>query len=189
MSDADKTSSILAGLKAKYDKEIWATELAFSSGTRRCDFWVLHPHASKGYRAAAFEIKVSRADFKRDDPIKQREARLFSDEFWYVTPPGLIKPEEVPDWAGLTEFHGMDDTWPTFRPVIHAPRRDKDAPSWELVVSIIRNSGEVRRETDLLRQQIRHLEAQVKREAEARQREWRKRLEGALPSPHTEKEG
>ena len=82
MTDAEKTEAILTALKERCRNEIWAVELALSSGARRCDFWSLHPHASKGYLARAYEIKVSRSDFKRDTSIKQRQARLFSDEFY-----------------------------------------------------------------------------------------------------------
>ena len=165
MSDAEKTEAILEALKARHQKEIWATELALSSGARRCDFWVLHPHASKGYRAVAYEIKVSRADFRRDTYAKQRDARLFSDEFWYVTPPGLVKPEEIPDWAGLRELNIETGQW---KAPVSAPRRDKDAPSWELVVSIMRNSGDIRRDTAVMRDRIASLEHQLER---MRQRE------------------
>src|SRR5688572_10827915 len=86
------------------DTMIWATELAMSTGARRCDFWTIAPWQSKGYLATAYEIKVSRADFKRDTYEKQREARLFSDRFYYVTPAGLLKTTDIPDWAGLIEI-------------------------------------------------------------------------------------
>lgn len=158
MSDTDKTEAILEALKQRHRAEIWAVELALSSGARRCDFWSLHPHASKGYLARAYEIKVSRSDFRRDTPKKQRDARLFSDEFYYVTPPGLVNVDEVPDWAGLMEWDG--ERW---RVPISAPRRDKDAPSWELVVSIMRNSGDIRRDTAVMRDRIKMLEAQCDR--------------------------
>lgn len=157
MTDAEKTEAILGVLKEKHANDIWAVELALSSGARRCDFWALSTYASKGYLARAYEIKVSRADFRRDSHVKQRQARLFSDEFYYVTPPGLIGKEEVPDWAG----------WYTWCPEagwkcpVSAPRRDKDAPSWELVVSIIRNSGDIRRDTAVMRDRIKALESQV----------------------------
>lgn len=138
------------------DTCIWATELAYSSGRNRADFFTLQSHASKGYKATAFEVKVSRADFKRDSHKKQREARLFSDEFYYVTPPGLLKLEEVPDWAGLIEIHNGK------RKVIHeAPRRDKDMPSWELVVSLIRNSGRVRRDEDKRLKELAHVKKRL----------------------------
>ncbi|MEM8615434.1 MAG: hypothetical protein AAGF20_00715 [Pseudomonadota bacterium] len=149
MGAKEQTAEILQALKDKSQKLIWAEELALSSGARRCDFWTLHPHASQGYRAVAYEIKVSRSDYKRDNYAKQRDARLFSDEFWYVTPKGLITIEELPDWAGLMEWDGQRFSVP-----LSAPRRDKDAPSWELVVSIMRNSGDIRRDTDLLKEQL-----------------------------------
>jgi hypothetical protein len=98
-------AEILEAMIAECDPTmIWASELALSSGARRCDFWTLAPCQSKGYAATAYEIKVSRADYRRDTPEKQREARLFSDRFYYVTPPALIQPAEVPDWAGLIEI-------------------------------------------------------------------------------------
>lgn len=159
MSDAEKSEAILQALKDKHVREIWATELALSSGARRCDFWALHPHASRGYLARAYEIKVSRSDFRRDSAVKQRQARLFSDEFYYVTPPGLIAKDEVPDWAGLWEWC-PDRGW---KCPMSAPRRDKDAPSWELVVSIMRNSGDVRRDTDIMKSRISMLEAENER--------------------------
>lgn len=159
MTDKENADAILEALKSKHQNEIWASELSLSSGARRCDFWSLHPHASKGYLARAYEIKVSRSDFKRDSAIKQRQARLFSDEFYYVTPPSLIKKEEVPDWAGLMTWC-PENGW---KCPVSAPRRDKDAPSWELVVSIMRCSGEIRRDTDLLKSEIKILKSQNER--------------------------
>lgn len=151
LSDKEKTDTILNYLKDISSKSIWAEELYLASGVRRCDFWTLNPHASKGYTATAYEIKVSRQDFKRDTYDKQRYARLYSDYFFYVAPAGLLLKDEIPDWAGLIEY---DFNTNRAKHTIKAPRRDKDAPSWELVVSIIRNSGDVRRDTDLLKDEI-----------------------------------
>lgn len=152
---------ILAVLIAEAGDSIFATELALSGGDRRCDFWTISPNGSAGFRATAYEIKISRQDFRRDHAVKQRDARLYSDRFFYVTPPGLVRREEVPDWAGLIEIHeGKSKT------VIHAPHRDKDAPSWQFVVSLIRNSGKVNRDTDLLKARCHAAERQL-REATA----------------------
>ena len=101
MTAEDILDSLIASCD---DSMIWASELALSTGDRRCDFWTIAPWQSKGYLATAYEIKVSRADYRRDTYNKQREARLFSDRFYYVTPPALLKTEEVPDWAGLIEI-------------------------------------------------------------------------------------
>lgn len=147
---------IVEALAASLGDAIFATELAFRQGARRCDLWTISANSSAGFKARAYEVKISRADFRRDNAIKQREARLFSDQFFYVTPAGLLKPEEVPDWAGLIEY-----TDGTFKTIIHAPYRDKDAPTWELVVSLIRNSGNVNRDTDLLKLRLRAAERKV----------------------------
>ncbi len=145
-SEPPLSAQILAALVRGLGDAIYATELAFSGGARRCDLWTVSANSSAGFKARAYEIKISRADFRRDTAIKQREARLFSDQFFYVTPKGLIRSDEVPDWAGLSEFDNGN-----LKTLIHAPYRDKDGPTWELVVSLIRNSGFINRDTDLLK--------------------------------------
>ena len=112
----------------------------FGSGHERSiDVWAIEPNSAKGCIATSYEIKVSRSDFKKDaaNPLKQRGARLFSDHFFYVAPPGLIRPEEVPDWAGLLEPY-LPPVSKHLRQVVPAPLRSKDAPSWPLVVSMLR---------------------------------------------------
>jgi hypothetical protein len=148
---------ILDALVKSAGDAIFATELAMSGGDRRCDFWTISPNGSAGFKAVAYEIKISRADYRRDHAFKQREARLFSDQFFYVTPAGLVKREEVPDWAGLIEFDGA-----ALKKVVHAPLRDKDGPTWQFVVSLIRNSGKINRDTDLLKARLRLAERQVR---------------------------
>ena len=147
---------IVEALSKSLGDAIFATELAFCQGARRCDLWTISANSSAGFKARAYEVKISRADFRRDTAVKQREARLFSDQFFYVTPAGLLKPDEVPDWAGLIEYRDG-----AFKTVIHAPYRDKDAPTWELVVSLIRNSGNVNRDTDLLKLRVRAAERKI----------------------------
>ncbi|BCH56044.1 hypothetical protein RvVAR031_36540 [Agrobacterium vitis] len=158
MTAAEILDSLIAGCD---DTMIWASELALSSGARRCDFWTIAPWPSKGYLATAYEIKISRADFKRDTHGKQREARLFSDRFYYATPAGLLKPEEIPDWAGLIEITDGKQ-----KIIVAAPIRDKDAPSWELIVSLLRNSGRIRRDADLVKKERDMLRSKVKHASE-----------------------
>jgi hypothetical protein len=52
----------------------------------------------------AVEIKVSRADFKRETEEKRRAWRAITNRFIYAAPVGLILPEEVPAGCGLWEF-------------------------------------------------------------------------------------
>lgn len=139
---------IIDALRKRHEKDIWASELAFDGGARRCDFWALSAHGSKGFRAIAYEVKISRGDFRRDTPDKQRQARLFSDLFYYVAPKGLLSKSDIPDWAGLVE---CDEGVLTNR--LNAPLRDKDGPTWQFVASLIRNSGEVRRDADRVTEQ------------------------------------
>jgi len=153
---------ILEALVKRAGDSIFATELAMSGGDRRCDFWTISPNGSAGFHAVAYEIKISRQDFKRDNASKQREARLFSDRFYYATPPGLISKDEVPDWAGLVEVHDGQ-----VKVIVNAPLRDKDAPTWQFVVSLIRNAGKINRDTDMLKQRMRVAEQQVREATKA----------------------
>ncbi len=74
--------------------------------------------------------------------MKQRGARLFSDRFFYATPPGLIKPEEIPDWAGLAECDNSNPNWwSRYKIIVPAPKLDKPHPSWGLVVSLLRRNS------------------------------------------------
>lgn len=164
MSDADKTAEILDALITRADNLICATEPQLGAKLRRIDFWTLHPQEGKGHCATSYEIKVSRTDFKRDSAMKQREARLYSDQFYYVAPVGLIAPDEVPDWAGLQEWTGE-----RFKFTVHAPKLSKSAPSWDFVTSLIRSSQKIRRDTSIevseLRSKIFRLEYEMKRMA------------------------
>lgn len=67
--------------------------------TRRIDGLML---GAKG-RLTAIEIKISRADFRRDTPTKTRAWREVTHNFVYATPPGLVTPVELPAGCGLWE--------------------------------------------------------------------------------------
>lgn len=70
-----------------------------SVARRRIDALIF---ASAGITAV--EIKVTRADFRRDTEDKRRAWRSVTNRFLYATPAGLIQPTEVPDGCGLIEF-------------------------------------------------------------------------------------
>lgn len=67
--------------------------------TRRIDALM---RDAQGYTAV--EIKVTRADFKRDTEEKRRAWRAHTRRFIYATPKGLLTPDEVPAGCGLWEF-------------------------------------------------------------------------------------
>lgn len=54
--------------------------------------------------ATGYEIKVSRSDFARDE--KWRGYLAYCNEFYFVCPAGLLKPEEIPAPAGLMTVSG-----------------------------------------------------------------------------------
>ena len=141
-----QTEDILTALKALSDDKIWAVELALLGQQSRIDFWTLEPIKSLGFRASAYEIKVSRQDFQRDSHNKQLAALQYSNRFWYVTPPGLVTVKEIPSWAGLQEWDGK-----MLAVRKRAPKRICQPPDWEFVVSLMRNSAEGRRDMGIIK--------------------------------------
>lgn len=61
---------------------------------------------SRGLLLHGFEIKVDRADWKRElnDPRKAEEIQAYCDRWWIVVPAGLIDPAELPPTWGLYEI-------------------------------------------------------------------------------------
>lgn len=153
MKDKEKTALILEALIknntlwGKSRHNILFPELRLGSGycgvaQRRIDLFLIDSGA--GNTTTAFEIKVSRQDFKHDieNDLKQRGARLYSNYFYYVTPKGLLKSEEIPVWAGLLEFDldeyvNKDNYYP--REIVPAPLHAKAQPSWGLICSMVRH--------------------------------------------------
>lgn len=149
-----KSDDIIAALYAKHKKDICLDELRLSSGFQlasRVDFWAINIAPSTGNIATSYEVKISRSDFRRDSHKKQRGARLFSDKLYYIAPVDVIPHEEIPDWAGLIEvqwdvkkYVNGGKPYLAFKEVIAAPKLDKEAPSWGLLVSMMRNDRKTR---------------------------------------------
>lgn len=150
MNDTQKTEEILNALMNYYNgtqghTSVIFPELRLGSGysdiaQRRIDLFVIS--SEKGNYTTAFEIKVSRQDFLKDikDPLKQRGARLYSSNFFYVAPQGMIKIDEVPVWAGLKEY---DFETKKFKTTIPAPLLSRNTPSWGLICSLVRRVNNV----------------------------------------------
>ncbi len=62
------------------------------------DLWCMAKSWTKP-KTVAYEIKVARNDFLRDD--KWRKYLDYCSEFYFAAPPGVIDPSELPDEAGL----------------------------------------------------------------------------------------
>lgn len=148
MNDKQKTETILEALKRKCTSwhrcNVLFPELRLGSGysdiaQRRIDLFMIS--AEKGNYTTAFEIKVSRADFLKDikNDLKQRGARLYSSNFYYVAPKEMLKPDEIPMWAGLIEY---DFDKKQFQKIIPAPLQNRNNPSWSLICSLVRRINE-----------------------------------------------
>lgn len=74
------------------------------------------------------EVKVSRADFfaDRKKPAHQRPEGGMGRRRWYMTPVGLVRPDEVPPGWGLVHVDGRKCAI-----VVEAP--DRELGQWELV--------------------------------------------------------
>jgi len=150
-------STIIAGLERRHRQPKWLTvrELSNSTGgrfERRVDLFAIAAWPSGGFETIAYEVKVSRSDFQRDikQPLKQRHGRLYASQFYFATPPGLLKPEEMPDWAGLIEVEaaepikvyaeaGYVETIRHHCAIrVSAPDLPRIHPTWPFVASLMR---------------------------------------------------
>ena len=78
------------------------------SRSQRIDGLAINTYQSKKYRRIAFEIKIARSDFLKEvnSPDKRIAAQVVSNQFYFVAPEGIIKPDEVPDGCGLLQVRG-----------------------------------------------------------------------------------
>jgi hypothetical protein len=85
----------------------WVVFDEFRTGSRYRYIDVLAVNCWKSYgnvSIVAYEIKISKADFKKDlDNFEKKQGETFkhSTEFYYVCPHGMILPDEVPEQCGL----------------------------------------------------------------------------------------
>lgn len=111
-------------------------------------------------KRVCYEVKTSRADFlcEMKQPLKRRIGLRYSNEFYFVTPAGLLNTSEVPIECGLVEIGVSTDTqWKSIlaqsaafayfdpqngsycRITIPAPWRETPGPTWQLVAGMLRN--------------------------------------------------
>ena len=105
---------------------------------QRFDAWAINLYPSKDHLAIAYEIKVSRSDFLHElkHPEKRKQALSVSNEFYFVTPKGLVKKEEIPPECGLIEVSPDLSS----RIVLRAPYRKGKELSWNFLASIARRA-------------------------------------------------
>ncbi|HTU47344.1 MAG TPA: hypothetical protein VMF91_19935 [Bryobacteraceae bacterium] len=154
-----------ACLHAKSSEWIFLRELRVGTGfhgsaAQRLDAFALNclPHTSM--RRVCYEVKMSRADFlcEMKQPLKRRIGLRYSNEFYFVTPPGLLKTAELPIECGLVEVgtftheeraipDAQSGTLVHFEPshrtycrvTVPAPWRETPGPTWQFVAGMLRN--------------------------------------------------
>jgi hypothetical protein len=152
-------------LHAKGSEWLFLRELRVDTGRRgatlqRLDAFALNSLAYQGMKRICYEVKVSRSDFLSEvkHPLKRRIGMRYSNEFYFVTPAGLVDAREVPVECGLMEAgHATPEEWRGmikrhagffwYDPsnlefcltVAPAPWRDTPGPTWELVAAMLRN--------------------------------------------------
>ena len=110
---------------------------------QRIDLWVMGMWASNQLSRIAYEVKMSRADFRKElkQPLKRRQALRVSNLFFFAAPYDLIAPEEVPIECGLIEF-GYVGEGESRRleqiTTVPAPFRDTGPPNWTFVAALCR---------------------------------------------------
>jgi hypothetical protein len=111
-------------------------------------------------KRVCYEVKTSRADFLNElkNPLKRRIGMRYSNEFYFVTPSGLLKHSDVPVDSGLIEAgHATFEEWKVLIKrqagffnfdadrqeycmiTVPAPWRDTPGPTWQFVAAMLRN--------------------------------------------------
>ena len=111
--------AVEACFHARHSEWIFLRELRVGTGfqrsaAQRLDAFALNclPHTSM--KRVCYEVKTSRADFLSEmkQPLKRRIGLRYSNEFYFVTPPALLKNSELPIECGLVEVGAFPKSAP-----------------------------------------------------------------------------
>lgn len=133
-------------IRARHAPEKWLLFMELRCGTgykvldaeRRIDAYAIHLYPSESNIRHAYEVKASRNDFLRElrQPHKRRAGLRFSNYFWFVTPPLIIDPEEIPVGCGLIEVDIKDGETTVIR---EAAYRESVPPTWNFLTAAARH--------------------------------------------------
>lgn len=135
---------IRAGLRSSYAAPGYQVfyEVGDNTGSRvqrHADAVVVGIWPSTGHVLHGIEIKVSRADWANEmkDPTKSWAVMRYCHRWSLVTPPGLVRVDELPDNWGLMTFDGR-----TMRAVKQAPKLTPEPLTAGFVAALVRRAGE-----------------------------------------------
>jgi hypothetical protein len=144
----------IAALRAEFPSPAYALFEQVGNGVgwtqrRWADAIVMGIWPSRGLLVHGFEIKVDRADWKRElkNPKKAEEIQSFCDRWWIAAPAGLIAPDELPPTWGLYEVSEARKA----KIVVKAPELSPKPLTKSFVAAILRRHGEAF--DDLLRRE------------------------------------
>lgn len=152
-------------LHANESEWIFLRELRVGTGrgtqaAQRLDGFALNCYPHLGMKRICYEVKVSRADFLAElkRPLKRRIGMRYSNEFYFVTPGGLVELSEIPSECGLIEAgQASAEEWKRMLPAqagffdynpetgvyclmrVAAPWRDTPGPTWQLTAAMLRH--------------------------------------------------
>ncbi len=171
--DTTPVSDIACGLldileramHASRSEWLFLRELRVGTGRRnnsaqRLDAFALNCLPYQAMKRVCYEVKASRGDYLSEmkQPLKRRMGMRYSNEFYFVTPAGMLTVGEIPvdcglieagratfeEWKGLrkrvAEFFHFDPAACVYcMVVVPAPWRETPGPTWELVAAMLRN--------------------------------------------------
>lgn len=119
------------------DRSDWRAT-AMTPHVRYIDVLLIGPPSSKpAHERIAIEVKISRADFRRDTAEKREWWQALGHRFAYATPKGLITATELPPGCGLIEVERVERD--TARPLVgwtvRAPRRTDEPEPFSAYLS------------------------------------------------------
>src|ERR1039458_2615006 len=94
---------IIELLRLKHQQPVWCFFPEFRCGSgyakssqKRIDAWVLNCWPSSKHLKISYERKVYRSDFLKElkSPKKRQQGLNLSNQFYYISPPKIIKLEE-----------------------------------------------------------------------------------------------
>jgi len=134
--------TLVSLLKIRYPLPEWATftELRNATGlayTGSIDVATFNVWPSGAGRRVACEIKMSRGDFIREleQPAKRKWVEETFQETYFVAPPGICDPKEIPEKWGLLSVTKKEDK---LRKLVVPTYRDLGDPDYLTVLTLLR---------------------------------------------------